>query len=75
MPTRPGRDRSPSWCRRVRTVERIYDLRRAGLSASAIARLLDDEGVPHPTKQSKSWHHSHVLAAAQRAEVRRLASA
>lgn len=59
--------------------ERIYDLSRPaagkGLSASAIAQLLEDEGVPRPTARSKSWHHSHVQAAVRRVEVRRLASA
>lgn len=58
--------------------DRIYDLARPasgkGLSASAIAQLLEDEGVARPTARSKSWHHSHVLAAIRRVENRRLAS-
>jgi hypothetical protein len=57
----------------------IYDLARPaqgnGLSASAIAQLLEDKGVARPTARSKSWHHSHVLAAVQRVETRRSARA
>ncbi|MCW2738879.1 recombinase family protein [Nocardioides sp.] len=54
--------------------ERIYDLNRTGLSASAIARLLEDEGVRRPTARSKSWHHSHIVAAVRREQVRRNAA-
>lgn len=58
--------------------QRIYDLARPadgkGLSASAIAELMEDDGVARPTARSKSWHHSHVVAAVRRVEVRRLAS-
>lgn len=54
--------------------ERIYDLaRHQGLSASAIAEQMETEGVARPTARSKSWHHSHVLAAIRRVEVRRSA--
>lgn len=53
--------------------DRIYDLSRDGLSASAIAQLMEDEGVARPTARSKSWHHSHVLAAVRRVEVRKAA--
>jgi DNA invertase Pin-like site-specific DNA recombinase len=44
-----------------------------GMSASAIARLLEEEGVPRPTSvdsHADSWHHSHVVAAVRRADVR-----
>ncbi|MCB0908232.1 MAG: recombinase family protein [Nocardioidaceae bacterium] len=54
--------------------ERIYGLHCGGLSASAIAQLMEDEGVARPTARSKSWHHSHVLAAIRRVEVRTLAA-
>ncbi|WP_205474452.1 recombinase family protein [Nocardioides sp. SYSU D00038] len=50
--------------------DRIYDLHSEGLSASAIAQLMEDEGVARPTARSKSWHHSHILAAVRRVEVR-----
>ncbi|WP_193608266.1 recombinase family protein [Nocardioides lijunqiniae] len=53
--------------------ERIYDLHGTGMSASAIAQLMEDEGVARPTAQSKSWHHSHVLAAVRRVHARRVA--
>lgn len=52
--------------------ERIYDLHVTGLSASAIAQLMEDEGVARPTARSKSGHHSHVLAAARPVETRRM---
>jgi DNA invertase Pin-like site-specific DNA recombinase len=55
--------------------DRLYDLSRSGLSASAIAQLMEDEGVARPTPRSKAWHHSHVLAAVRRVEVRRAAVA
>ncbi len=55
--------------------DRIYDLARPvagkGMSASAIAEVLEREGVPRPTIRSKSWHHSHVVAAVRRVETRR----
>jgi DNA invertase Pin-like site-specific DNA recombinase len=59
--------------------ERIFDLARPaagkGLSASAISEFLETEGIPRPTPRSKAWHHSHVLAAVQRVETRRLTRA
>lgn len=51
--------------------QRIADLHAEGLSASAIAALLEAEGIARPTTRSKSWHHSHVLAAVRRVEIRR----
>lgn len=42
-----------------------------GKSASAIAALLEAEGVSRPTERSKAWHHSHVIAAFRRVEARR----
>lgn len=55
----------------VETVERIAALHDQGLSASAIARLLNDEGVSKgPTAKSQLWHHSHVVAAVRREEAR-----
>jgi DNA invertase Pin-like site-specific DNA recombinase len=48
--------------------ERIVALRAGGKSATAIAKLLEDEGVPRPTEKSKAWHHSHVLAVLRRHE-------
>jgi len=51
--------------------DRIRDLCEQGMSARAVAALLEDEGVARPTPKSKQWHHSHVLAAAERARVRR----
>lgn len=56
----------------VELEDRIFDLHNDGMSASAIAELLEAEGVPRPTPRSKSWHHSHVLAAVRRVEVRSL---
>jgi len=50
--------------------DRILALHTEGLSASAIAELLEAEGLARPTAKSKSWHHSHVLAAVRRAEAR-----
>lgn len=52
--------------------DRIAVLHADGMSASAIARLLDSEGVPRPTPQSRSWTYEHVLAAVRRAEIRSL---
>lgn len=54
--------------------ERIASLHAEGVSASAIAALLEAEGVARPTVTSKGWHHSHVLAAVRRVEVRRNAN-
>ncbi|GAB3875408.1 recombinase family protein [Terrabacter terrigena] len=54
--------------------ERIAALHTDGKSASAIAELLEREGVARPTARSKSWHHSHVTAAVRRVEVRRTAA-
>lgn len=51
--------------------ERIAALHAEGLSASAIAALMEVEGVARPTATCKAWHHSHVLAAIRRVEVRR----
>jgi len=42
------------------------------MSASAIAELLETEGVARPTTKSKAWTYEHVLAAVRRAEVRTL---
>lgn len=50
--------------------DRIVQLNAEGMSASAIAELLESEGVPRPTTKSKSWHHGHVLRSIRRAEVR-----
>ncbi len=55
--------------------DRIAALRDEGMSASAIAALLEAEGVPRPTARSKAWHHSHVIAAVRRVEARRQAAA
>jgi DNA invertase Pin-like site-specific DNA recombinase len=54
--------------------ERIVELHEQGSSASAIAARLEAEGVPRPTKNSKAWNHSHVLAAVRRARVRAASS-
>lgn len=55
----------------VETVERIVALNASGLSASAIARLLNAEGVSKgPATTSQLWHHSHVVAAVRREQVR-----
>lgn len=59
----------------VEVEDRIAALHDEGMSASAIAALLESEGVAHPTAKSKAWHHSHVLAAVRRVEVRRQAVA
>lgn len=50
--------------------ERIVALHGSGMSASAIARLFNDEGVPKGEGSTPLWNHSHVLAAVRRAEVR-----
>lgn len=60
--------------------DRIAALRASGLSASAVARQLMDEGVRRPVKddrsgtvrEAESWTYEHVLAAVRRAEVRSL---
>ena len=53
-------------------VERIYDLNvRQGLSARAVAALLEAEGVPRPTPDCKGWNHGHVLGAVERVNVQR----
>lgn len=59
----------------IEVEERIAALHDDGLSASAIAALLESEGVARPTVMSKAWHHSHVLAAVKRVHVRRQAVA
>ncbi len=51
--------------------DRIAAMHASGKSASAIAAALEAEGVPRPTANSKSWHHSHVIAAVRRVEVRK----
>lgn len=51
---------------------RIAQLHVDGLSASAIADLLESEGVPRPTPQSRRWTYEHVLAAVRRVETRSL---
>jgi DNA invertase Pin-like site-specific DNA recombinase len=58
----------------VELEDRIFELHSHGMSASAIAELLEAEGAPRPTPRSKSWHHSHVLAAVRRVEVRSMVS-
>ncbi|ROR89334.1 recombinase family protein [Nocardioides aurantiacus] len=59
--------------------ERIYGLARPaegkGQSATAIAALLEAEGVARPTSRAKAWHHTHVLAAVRRVERRRFVAA
>ncbi|MDP9444348.1 MAG: recombinase family protein [Actinomycetota bacterium] len=54
----------------VEIEDRIALLYGNGMSASAIAEMLEAEGAPRPTPKSKAWHHGHVLAAVRRAEVR-----
>lgn len=54
--------------------DRIASLHSDGVSASAIAALLEAEGITRPTNTCKAWHHSHVLAAIRRVEVRRAAT-
>jgi DNA invertase Pin-like site-specific DNA recombinase len=49
---------------------RILDLHAADWSASAIARLFNDKGVPKGEGSSPLWNHSHICAAVRRAEVR-----
>ncbi len=51
---------------------RIAALRGEGTSASAIAALLEAEGVARPTERSKAWHHLHVIG--PRAEAQRPAA-
>lgn len=53
--------------------ERIGQLRAEGLSASAIARLFNEEGVPKGEGSTPLWNHSQVMAAVRRVEVRRSA--
>ena len=53
---------------------RIVELHDDGMSASAISRLFNDEGVDKgPEARSAMWNHSHIRAAVRRAEVRRAA--
>ena len=52
---------------------RIVRLVDGGMSASAIARLFNDERVPKGPGVTPLWNHSHVLAAFRRAEVLRQA--
>lgn len=56
----------------VELEDRIAQLHDGGMSASAIADLLESEGLPRPTATSKAWTYEHVLAAVRRAEVRSL---
>jgi len=51
-------------------IAELYDDGK-GPSATAIAELLDTEGVPRPTERSKAWTYEHVLAAVRRAHARR----
>jgi DNA invertase Pin-like site-specific DNA recombinase len=53
---------------------RIIALHDDGQSASAIARLLNSEGVPKGPGSSPLWNHSHVIAAVRREQVRRAAT-
>lgn len=59
----------------VAVEDRIAQLHADGMSASAIAELLEAEGVARPTTRSKSWHHSHVTAAVRRVQARATATA
>lgn len=53
------------------TIERIIALHADGLSASAIARLFNAEGISKgPAAKSAIWDHSHVVAAVRRERVR-----
>lgn len=53
------------------TVERISALHAGGLSASAIARMFNAEGVSKgPAAKSAIWDHSHVVAAVRREKAR-----
>lgn len=60
--------------------DRIAELHGSGLSAAAIARSLEAEGVRRPVKDDKTgevrevtaWTYEHVLAAVRRAEARAL---
>lgn len=54
-------------------VARIITSHADGCSASAIARLFNDEGVPKGEGSSPLWN-SHVVAAVRREQVRRAAS-
>lgn len=52
-------------------IERIIALHADGLSASAIARLFNAEGISKgPAAKSAIWDHSHVVAAVRREKVR-----
>lgn len=54
---------------------RIVALHEEGMSASAIARLFNAEGVAKgPDARSARWDHSHITAAVRRAGVRASAS-
>ena len=54
--------------------ERIFQLADEGMSASAIARLFNDEHVPKGQGSTPLWNHSHVLAAFRRVQARRKAT-
>lgn len=56
------------------TEARIVALYDEGMSASAIARLFNDEGVPKGEGCTPLWNHSHILAAVRREQVRRTAT-
>jgi hypothetical protein len=49
-------------------IERIYDLIETGLGTTAIAKRLNDEGVPSPNDAGR-WHHSTVLEIAKNRAV------
>lgn len=53
---------------------RAVQLNDDGWSASAIARLFNEERVPKGAGSSPLWNHSHVMAAVRRAAVRRAAA-
>lgn len=56
-------------------IERIIALHADGMSASAIARLFNAEGVSKgPAAKSAIWDHSHVVAAVRREKVRSVVS-
>ena len=67
----------------VEVEDRIAALHASGMSGSAIARLLMNEGVRRPVKDDgagtvrevETWTYEHVLAAVRRAEVRAAAIA
>ena len=57
------------------TIERIISLHADGLSASAIARLFNAEGVSKgPAAKSTLWDHSHVVAAVRREKAKAVAA-